>query len=178
MGKCISYGACDKNYIYFYLSFLLIILVLVISFNKAEIISFNVLDTKKSDNILLITLLSYIGQSLFIFVELILNKYFFKNKSENNIPEENEHKNIIPIKYIFNNLSNRLTKRDIFNLICFSLLLLSIDIMKAIMIKIYQKEDDIILFGHYYSNFLFFLFLFSILFFQINFININIFLFQ
>ena len=46
-------------------------------------------------------MLSYIGQSLFIFVELILNKYFFKNKSENNIPEENEHTNIVPIKYIF-----------------------------------------------------------------------------
>ena len=47
MGKCISYGARDKNYIYFYLSFILIIFVLVISFNKAEIISFDVLDTKK-----------------------------------------------------------------------------------------------------------------------------------
>ena len=37
------------------------------------------------------------------------------------------------------------------------------------MIKIYKKEDDIILFGHYYSNLLFFLFLFPILFFHIKF---------
>ena len=75
MGKCISFGVCDKNYICLYIANLLVYLVSILSYILADI--YRIKDQhegEKYNNHLLTLFLSYIGQSLSFVLQIILNK--------------------------------------------------------------------------------------------------------
>ena len=108
----------------------------------------------KEDNILYKVFLSYIGQSLFIILQIML-KFKLKNEIKNNKEKKMEKSSVI--KLIFNDYSDRLTNKDLINIILFSFLLLFIDISKEIL----RKDYILIAFGNYSIYQLFFLFLLS-----------------
>ena len=129
MRKYISCGNCNRNYLYIFLAYFIIGILLIITL---AFISNNLSQNNNSDfipNPILFVFLSFFGQSLFIFVELILNKINFGNKKEGNVPERNSKKeSSLVIQYIFNDLSvDIITCRDTINIIIISLLLLLVD---------------------------------------------------
>lgn len=164
MVKCISFGLFDKKYFYL-ITLDFILLLFFYSFKYAIDENHNV----GSNNILLFVLLSYIGQSLAIFFQIIINKYTFNNRN-NDIKQCKKNKNVdnYPIKYIFNDLSRNLSNKDTFFFIIFCLLLLFIDILKSLMINIW-KSNEINNFGFYHLFLLFFLVFQSYFFYHIKF---------
>ena len=109
--------------------------------------------------------LSFFGQSLFIFVELILNKINFGNKKEGNVPERNSKKeSSLVIQYIFNDLSvDIITYRDTINIIIISLLFLLVDSTKVAIssFNIIKNEQKLIFNEEYYFLELLFLYILS-----------------
>ena len=95
-----------------------------------------------------------------------MNHFILKRRPNNFNQRENNKAIDYPIRLIFNDLSDRLTHKDIIKILLFSILLLSIDISKAIMNKIYEKSEEFITFEYYYCFQLFFLFIFSIIFYH------------
>ena len=164
MGKCISCGEFDKNYICLYIVNLLVYFGLILSYFLADIYRikypFEIYEGGKYDNKLLIIFLSYIGQSLSIFIQIIMNKCILDNISNNN-RRHNTRISYVPIKYIFNNKPEKLIKKDFIHIFCFSILLLFVDFSKSIITVIYEKSKDII-FIDFFSSLLFSLFILSI----------------
>ena len=160
MGKFISCGEFDKNYICLYIVNLLVYLGILLSSVLAEIYSINKnVKGKKYYNYLLTIFLIYIGQSLSFLIQLVINKTI-QNTSKNN-KKQNTRISPVAIKYIFNEQTEKVTKKDLIHIFCFSLLLLLVDFLKLIMTVIYDKSSDII-FIDFFSSLLFSLFILSI----------------
>ena len=151
---CISFGSCSKKFIYLYLISLIISFATIISLNNISSVPtvfYYCYKDIESINFILKVFLSCVGQTFFIFMQLILVKCTFRNKREI-IPKNKEKTSAI--KLIFNDSSDKMTNKDLINIIIFSLILLFIDISKAYL------EIDIELF---------FIFILSICFYRIKF---------
>ena len=165
---CISLGLCNKTFLCLYLSSFGIMIGLIILsnigrfwFRDKSYYNLYFLNFKDS-NILYKVLLSYLGQSFFIIFQIIL-KFSLKNERKNNKEKKMEKASVI--KLIFNHYSDRLTNKDLINIILFSFLLLFIDISKEIL----RRNYFLIAFGNYSIYQLFFLFILSKKFYQIKF---------
>ena len=140
MGKYISCGKCDKNYFKILFGFILICICLIIVLSIFRIIKSNNLDFL-NDVSLLIPLLSYIGMSLCFIPELILKKKIEKKDDESN--QINKSKRTIGfIKYIYNDLSDKVTWKDYIYIGLISLMLVVIDFMKIFIKKIAKTEES------------------------------------
>ena len=167
----ISLGSCNKKFIYLYLISLVISIgligSLIISFIYTPIYGhgryYDHFTDNKANNILLKVFLSYIGQSLFFIMQLILVKCSSKNE-RGNIAQK-KIKRTSGIKFIFNDMSDILTNKDLINILIFSFILLFIDISKAIIEK--DIELNIILPYEIYQ--IFFIFILSQYFYGIKF---------
>ena len=135
MCKFISCGRFDKKFIFlffgnfiisnFILSFLIILGIVPND------------DFPNNNNILLYLLLFYIGQSLFVFPEIIINKCIFKKKDQ---IKTIRNKSVLSIKYIYNNLIE-LSKKDKFIIFIMSFIIFIVDVLKEIIIKQFQKFE-------------------------------------
>lgn len=146
MGKIISFGKCDKNYIYYILIFytIIIISVIIFKFNKS-------INDLFIDNILLTGLLSYIAQSLFLFFQLILNKII---KPEKKDYDNNKKNGNFKQEFIYNESSDKyLSILDFIFLLLVCLLSYIVDLANLIIIKLNYNGDrsdfDIILYYHF-----------------------------
>ena len=140
----IACGVFDKKYIYFILysllSIILLIICLTIAYNKYN-------DNNQFEymnNILLMLLIINCGQIFFFIPELIIKKNLNdkkeKTKKENFICKCKKEKKKIAIEYIFNDLSAKITNKDIILIIISSILLLIADYIK-VLIQIRNKEQ-------------------------------------
>ena len=162
MVKYISCGKFNKNYIIYFLIYNSTVLILLITL----IIIFRFPDEDYykgiNINILLMVFLSFFGQSLFIIIEIIINKIILKGKNKE-IKKESVRQSTLLITYIFNDLSNKITRKDIIYICFISILFLIIDIFKATIssIKIGDNTNKSIFSEEYYFLELFFLFVLS-----------------
>lgn len=162
---CISFGSCSKKFIFLYLISLIISIATIISLiniSSIPTIFYYSYKDNESKNFILKAFLSYIGQTFFIFMQLILVKCTFRNKIEN-IPKNKEKTSAI--KLIFNDSSDKMTNKDLINIIIFSIILLFIDISKAYL----EIDIKLVLIMPYYVFLLFFIFILSIYFYGIKF---------
>ena len=171
MCKFISCGRFDVKIIFLFLGNYLVYFFLLGTLGNSGIIS----DFSNINNILLYLLLFYIGQSLFVFPEIIINKCIFKKKDQK---KTIRNKSQLSIKYIYNNLIE-LSKKDKFLIFIMSFIIFIVDVLKLIIVKTFQKSE-IFIFGDIYNTFLLiFLFIFSKSFFKIKYYkhqNISIFI--
>ena len=160
MGKCISFGECDKNFIYLYIVTFIAIFVSTYSLCIAKIYKLNsFLSFSKGEhfnNISLRLFLTYIAISLFFFIELILNKCSFRKRRINN----RRNPINIQLSYIFNDYdsSEIITKKDFIKIVFLSLLLIGAEILRFLMGIIFNQ----ITFIDYFSSLLFLSFILSI----------------
>ena len=111
--------------------------------------------------------LIYFGQALLFIPEKIINKYIFKKEKE--IPKMKNHNSPLIVKYIFNDLSDKLSYLDIIYIFGISLLTLLIDLVNFILLKIYNKDGKKIFYNEHFFLFeLLFLFLISFFFYKIK----------
>ena len=153
MGKFISCGKCDKRYFKLLFFFILLNIIIII------------LTGKYITNVFLLKpLLIYIGMALCFIPELILKKKS-QNKNETEITEINDNRKMKGyIENIYNDLSDKIEKRDYIHIIFISLVLILIDFIKIFLRK-KEKCDD----AQYYFTELPFLLIISIYFYNINF---------
>ena len=86
--------------------------MLIISYFLANIYEKNTSNKgEKYNNHLLIVFLNYIGQSLCIFIQIIMNKCVFNNISNKN-GKKNNIKSHFTIKNIFNDQSEQIKNKD------------------------------------------------------------------
>ena len=167
----ISLGSCNKKFIYLYLISLVISIGLIRSLINSFIYTpiygyggyYDDFTDNKANNILLKVFLSYIGQSLFFIMQLILVKCSSKNE-RGNIAQK-KIKRTSAIKFIFNDMSDILTNKDLINILIFSFILLFIDISKAII----EQDIELNIILHYYIYQIFFIFILSQYFYGIKF---------
>ena len=122
MVNYISFGKLNKRYIY------IILIYLVLSAASSSLqYHFVYIDANSNyeDNIVFKIFLIYFGQALLFIPEIILNKCIFKN--ENEISKNSNQNSPLVVEYIFNDLSDKLSFRDIIYILCISLLTLLID---------------------------------------------------
>ena len=163
MAKFISCGQYDKNYICLYIGSLLVYLGSFLSYILAHIynIGSDTSHQRKINKLVLALLLSYCGQSLSIFLQLIMNKSV-ENKNNNNLAQNTRKISSVAIKYIFNEESEKATKKDYIHIFGFSLILLIVDLSKSIMTIIYEQNSDEIIYNDLFSTLLFSIFILSI----------------
>ena len=160
MGKCISIGECDKNYIYLYIATFIAIFVSTYSLCIAKILNLkSFLTFSKGEYFNKISLrlfLTYLALSSFIFIELIRNKCSFRKRRNNN----RRHQVNIQLSYIFNDYdtSEIITKKDFIKIVFLSLLLITAEILRLLMENIFSQ----IIFIDYFSSLLFLTFILSI----------------
>jgi len=160
--KLISCGIFDKAYIYFFIIYFFLVMLFEfawIAFNDAVDYNYNILLNMFSQ---------YIGQIFYFIPEIIINKFFFKQKEKpnklNNLFKREKKTNAI--KLIFNDFSNKLTYKDIIFISLVSLLIL---IYEYINILIQINEDYMILLREqYYFVILLLLIIFSYLIYRIR----------
>ena len=175
MCKFISCGRCDKKFIFLFLGNYLVFFFLFSALDDSGIVPNK--DLPKIKNILLYLLLFYIGQSLFVFPEIIINKCIFKKKDQNKTIRNKKSR--LSIKYIYNNLIE-LSQKDKFIIFIMSFVIFIVDVLKVIIIKLFQKSEILISCDIYNTFLLIFLLLFSKSFFKIKYYkhqNISIFIF-
>ena len=129
MCKFISCGRFDKKFFFLFLGNYLVFICLFGVCDYLGFIQNN--DSPKNNQILLYLLLFYIGQSLFVFPEIIINKCIFKKKDENKTFKNK--KSQLSIKYIYNNLIE-LSKEDKFIILIMSFVIFIVDVSKLIII--------------------------------------------
>ena len=152
----ISKGEFDIKYIYFFFAYLFLMLSLYITLliiYKSRDKENNV---KVYYNILLILFLDYMSQALCFIPEKTLNKKIYGKATNLNLNKE--QKSPFIIKYIYNNLSNKIAGKDIIFIIIANLAGLIIGFTK---VKIFSEQLN-------FSK-LFFLFLFSYLIYKTKF---------
>ena len=165
MKKYISLGKFDIKYFIIYIANIIII---VLIFTCASLSKIGVSTNNKTNmNIFLVLLSSYLGQSFCFIAEIISNKYLFKeeiNNNKKNNKELNKNKSKLIIEYIFNDLSDRITFKDIIHISVISLIYLIVDFTKLIISsKLFiENPNEIVYNEHYYFFELFFLFIISI----------------
>ena len=120
---------------------------------------------KNNQGIFLFVFLSYIGKILFIIPEKLINRSMEKEKEK----EKSDNKDLYKekgnmVELIFNDLSDRITYKDIINIIIISILLLIFDFLKS---YISFNNDYKINRNYIYMKFLF-LFLISKYFYKIK----------
>ena len=175
MCKFISCGRFDKKFIFLIFGNFLVYSFIYFILRNLGIISKN--DLPNINNILLYLLLFYIGQSLFVFPEIIINKCIFKKKDQNKTIKNN--KSLLSIKYIYNNLIE-LSQKDKFIIFIMSFVIFIVDVWKLIIIKQFHKLEIFINFEIYNAFLSIFLFIFSKSIFKKKYYkhqNISIFLF-
>lgn len=159
----IGFGEFNKQYILIFISYFLISQILFILLNYCI---YNDSNTA-TQNISLLPLTSYIGYFLCFIPHIIINIFYLNKKYK--LPKIRDHrKNKLVIEYIFNDLSDRVTLKDIISIFLVSIILLIVDFIKVI-IQIKSKTGKIIFNDQYYFIELVFLCLFSYLFYKIKF---------
>ena len=171
----IGCGVFDKKYIYFILCFslitMLVILNLGIVYGGNEI----KINYEYYNNILLVLLINNFGQIFFFIPELILKKYLFTKKEEkitsrNTFSFLKKEKKNLAIQYIFNELSEQMSTKDIIFIFIGSILLLIVDYIKVfIQVKNKEEKYQIILNEQYNFMILLSIVFFSFLFYKIRF---------
>lgn len=135
MPKYIGFGEIKKKCVFVSTSYSLIshipfLIIFFFLFNKKM--------EDEENNISLIKLLTYFGQSLYFIPELIIKKSMVKNKdiSSNNLETNMSRSKSLSVEYIFkdeNEYSEGINYLDLFYIILISLLILIIDIIKIII---------------------------------------------
>ena len=145
----ISCGVFDRKYIYFILSYALIMILFA---TTLLIINGNLEDVKIYKNVLLSLLLSNFGL-IFCYIPELITKKLVSDKKEKNINRNNafkfqlfkNEKKKLAIEFIFNDFSTKIAVKDmIFIFIC-SLLLIVIDYLKIFIQNQNVEEDQLIL---------------------------------
>ena len=166
--KFISCGIFDKNYIYFFIIFSFLIILILFSWafcnkemNIEKNISFNMF-------------FQYLGQIFCFIPEIIINKFFFKQKEKANKLNNlfKREKKSVAIELIFNDFSNILTYKDIIYISFACLLILICDYIDMLI----KMSQDYILFlnDQYYFVILLLLIIFSYLIYRIRFYKYQI----
>ena len=143
MGKYIT---CRKNYRIFLLGFFVNILVSIICFYFLNLLGLVSTDNNspKNNNTLLFLLLNYIGKSFFVIVEIIINKFVVK-KNVKKCPSS-----ALSIKYIYNDYT-KLTHREYIIIFIISIFIFFNDILKSIIIQLYNNLKGRIFFAEIYT---------------------------
>ena len=169
----ISCGVFDRKYIYFILSYALIMILFA---TTLLIINGNLEDVKIYKNVLLSLLLSNFGL-IFCYIPELITKKLVSDKKEKNINRNNafkfqlfkNEKKKLAIEYIFNDFSTKIAVKDmIFIFIC-SLLLIVIDYLKIFIQKQNVEEDQLILNEQYNYIQLLFIVIFAYFFYKMRF---------
>ena len=169
----ISCGVFDRKYIYFILSYALIMILFA---TTLLIINGNLEDVKIYNNVLLSLLLSNFGL-IFCYIPELITKKLVSDKKEKNINRNNtfkfqlfkNEKKKLAIEYIFNDFSTKIAVKDmIFIFIC-SLLLIVIDYLKIFIQKQNVEEDQLILNEQYNYIQLLFIVIFAYFFYKMRF---------
>ena len=164
MGKYISCGKFDIKYLYIFFIYSAIVMLLFFTIAMIFMNPKTYDESAYNINLLLFVFLSFFGQSLFIIVEIILNKFIFKNKNKDNDYKKSSNKeSSLVIQYIFNDLSDNITFRDTIHIAIISLLYLLVDSTKAVIssLRIIKDEQKLIFNEEYYFLQLLFLYLLS-----------------
>ena len=147
MGKYISCGKFDIKYLYIFFIYSAIVMLLFFTIAMIFMNPKTYDESAYNINLLLFVFLSFFGQSLFIIVEIILNKFIFKNKNKDNDYKKSSNKeSSLVIQYIFNDLSDNITFRDAIHIAIISLLYLLVDSTKAVIssLRIIKDEQKLI----------------------------------
>ena len=147
----ISCGAFDKTYLYYFLFFAITMILLTLTlYNFYDGLDFYT-NKKYYNNILLTILVVNFGQIFCFIPELIINLCILDKKEDilkqiNSLCIFKKQKSKLAIEYIFNDLSDKITTKDILFIFIASILIIISDYIKVfVQVQNWQYGDQLIL---------------------------------
>ena len=170
----ISCGVFDKKYFFLFLAFFFTMLLLMFSLGIVYGENGNSIQNAENfNNYLLILLIGSFGQIFCFIPELILKNYLLdkKEKRKKRLLDlfKKEKKNVA-IEYIFNDLSDNISIKDIVLIFIGSILIIIADFLKILVqAQNSEQRDQLILNEHYNFLLLILIVIFSFLIYKIRF---------
>ena len=144
-------GAFDKTYLYYFLFFAITMIFLTLTlYNFYDGLDFYT-NKKYYNNILLTILVVNFGQTFCFIPELIINLCILDKKEDilkqiNSLCIFKKQKSKLAIEYIFNDLSDKITTKDILFIFIASILIIISDYIKVfVQVQNWQYGDQLIL---------------------------------